>query len=210
MDKARILILGKNDQHHPLEEFAEMSVGWLESAGFADVAMTNNRAVITENPGDYDLLILAMTPNKLSDAEEDELVNFVDNGKKLMAIHSATVVDESNVKYIDMVGGRFARHSPHHEFSVKIADPGHPIMAGISDFKVTDELYVLDRTPSAASVLLTAFWEGDAQPILYLRAYGAGKVLYNALGHGPEAYKNPNLEKLVVQGAKWLLKQIVS
>ena len=206
MSESKILIVAQNDRHHPLETLGEMMVDWLKDAGFGDVTLTKDPSVVTGDLGKYDLLIFSMTPGELSAAAEEAMTSFVENGKKLMGIHSATVVNEENVKYIEMIGGRFIHHSPHHEFTVKVADPGHPIVEGLRDFKITDELYVLDRTPSAASVLLTAFWEDHAQPILYLRAHGQGKVLYNALGHGPAAYENPNLKKLVVQGVKWLLR----
>ena len=206
MSDSKILIVAQNDQHHPLETLGGMMLDWLEDEGFSRVTLTKDRSAMTADLDKYDLLIFCVQPNKLSPAEEDAIVSFVDGGKKLMAIHAATVVDPENVKYIEMIGGRFVHHSPHHEFTVKVADPGHPILEGLVDFKIMDELYVLDRTPSAASVLLTAFWEDDAQPMLYLRAHGQGKVLYNALGHGLAAYENPNLKKLVLQGAKWLLR----
>lgn len=207
MSDSKILIVAQNDQHHPLETLGKMMLGWLKDEGFNNVTLTKDLSIMIAELDNYDLLIFSMTPSKLSPAAEDAIVSFVHDGKMLMGIHSATVVDPENVKYIEMIGGRFVHHSPHHEFSVKIADPGHPILEGLVDFKITDELYVLDRTPSAASVLLTAFWEDNVQPILYIRAHGQGKVLYNALGHGPPAYENPNLKKLVIQGAKWLLKQ---
>lgn len=205
MSGSQILILAENDQHHPLETLGEMTEGWLRSSGMTNVTLSKDRSVITGDLNQYDLLILAMTTDRLSPAEEGALVGFVEGGRKLMGIHSATVVSEENARFIEMIGGRFITHSPHHEFTVKVAHPHHPIVEGLRDFRITDELYVLDRMPSAASVLLTAVWEGGAQPMLYIRAHGQGKVLYNALGHGPEAYENPNLEKLMVQGAKWLL-----
>ena len=206
MRGSRILIMAQNDRHHPLETLGEMIVGWLKDEGFTDVALSKDRSAMSQDLNQYNLLIFCMTAGKLSPSEEEALVSFVEGGKKLMGIHSATVVNEKNKRYIEMIGGRFTHHSPHHEFTVKIADPGHPVVEGLRDFKITDELYVLDRTPSASSVLLTASWDGNAQPILYLRAHGRGKVLYNALGHGLEAYENPNLRKLIVQGAKWLLR----
>ena len=174
--------------------------------GSQNVTLTGDRAAISDDLKDYDLLILAITLGDLSQAEEDALVGFVEGGKKLMGIHSATVVNEGNTRYIEMIGGRFTHHSPHHEFTVKVAAPGHPILEGVVDFKIPDELYVLDRTPSAASVLLTAFWEDHAQPMLYLRAHGKGKVLYNALGHDLAAYENPGFKKIAVQGVRWLLR----
>lgn len=205
MTESRVLIIACSDEYHPLETLGEMMELWLKDAGMQRVTLCKGREAITQSLDEYDMLILALTPYKFSSAEEDALVSFVTDGKKLMAIHTATAVDAENEKYVEMVGGRFVTHSPHQEFTVNVAEPGHPVVEGVKDFKITDELYVLDRTPSAAHVLLTATWDGKAQPMLYTRAHGRGKVLYNALGHGPDAYENPNLEKLIVQGTQWLL-----
>lgn len=205
MSDSKVLILAQSDKYHPLEILGEMMSGWLKGEKI-EVTLSKDRSTLSSDLNQYNLLVFAMTAGKLSQAEEDALVNYVDGGKRLFGIHSATVVEPENLKYIDMVGGRFVHHSPHHEFTVKIADPGHPVLANISDFKITDELYVLDRTPSAVSILMTAFWENHAQPMLYLRAYGRGRVLYNALGHDQNAYENPNFKKIVINSVKWLLK----
>ena len=205
MNESKILILAQDEKPHSLGILGKMMVDWLKDAGFSNVTLTDDRSTITGDLNEYDLLILSMTVYKLSPAEEEAIVSFVDGGKRLFGIHSVTVVDPGNEEYIKMMGGRFTTHSPHHEFTVKVADPGHPIVEGMKDFKITDELYVLDRTPSAASVLLTAFWDDHAQPILYLRAHGKGKVLYNALGHDQAAYENPSFEKIIIQGVSWLL-----
>jgi len=206
MGNSKILILAQNDQWHPLEDLGAMMADWLKDAGFNDVTLTKDRAVITGDISEYDLLVLCMTPGKFSPEEENALVDYVENGKKLMGLHSATFVDEENQKYIEMIGGRFTHHGPYHEFTVKVSDPGHTIVKDLKDFTIADELYVLDRTPSAASVLLTAFWDDHAQPLLYLRSHGQGKVLYNAMGHDMAAFENPNFRHIVVQGVKWLLR----
>jgi type 1 glutamine amidotransferase len=205
MSESKVLILAQSDKYHPLEILGEMMSGWLKAEN-VDITLSKDRSALSSDLNQYNLLVFAMTAGKLSPSEEDALVSFVDSGKRLFGIHSATVVEPENVKYIDMIGGRFVHHSPHHEFTVKIADPGHPILENMSDFKITDELYVLDRTPSSASILMTAFWENHAQPMLYLKAYGRGRVLYNALGHDQNAYENPNFKKLVIRSVKWLLK----
>ena len=206
MDKSEALILANSDQYHPLETLGEMMADWLKDSGGYSVTLSKDRSVITEKLNQYDLLILAATTNKLSPAEENAIASFVEGGKKLMAIHSATVLDPDNVKFIEMIGGRFIHHSPYHEFTVKVIKPEHPIVNGVTDFEITDELYVLDREPAGVNTLLTAFWEEKAQPMLYVKTYGDGKILYNALGHDLKAYENPSFKKLIVQGAEWLLR----
>jgi len=171
-----------------------------------DVTLTKDQSVITGGLDDYDLFVFSMTPSEFSAAEEEALVSFVKSGKKFMGIHSATVMSPERTEYIDMIGGRFIHHSPYHEFPVKVVDPENPIVEGVQDFKITDELYVLDRAPEGANVLLTAFWEERDQPMLYLKKYGDGEMLYNALGHDTAAYENPSFKRIVVQGIKWLLR----
>ena len=108
--------------------------------------------------------------------------------------------------YIDMIGGRFVKHSLYHEFQVQIEDKEHPITQGVVDFKITDELYILDRAPQNAHLLAAAVWEDKSQPMVYTRKHGKGNVLYNALGHDEAAFNNPMFQKLVVGGIKWLLQ----
>ncbi len=75
------------------------------------------------------------------------------------------------------------------------ARPEHPLVEGIEAFEVTDELY-LCRFEAEVEVLLETRFQGEtpgfehadwpqdeARPVLYLRDYGEGQVLYNTLGH---------------------------
>jgi type 1 glutamine amidotransferase len=39
--------------------------------------------------------------------------------------------------------------------------------------------------------------------IVWVREVGKGRVVYNALGHGKEAFENPAWQKLVVQSILW-------
>ena len=155
---------------------------------------------------DFDLCLVCFTASQLTDREECVLGSSVRDGKPVFAIHSATVVNEKSEMYIDMIGGRFVKHSPYHEFQVQIEDKEHPITQGVVDFKITDELYILDRALQNAHLLASAVWEDKSQPMVYTRKHGKGNVLYNALGHDEAAFNNPMFQKLVVGGIKWLLQ----
>jgi type 1 glutamine amidotransferase len=39
--------------------------------------------------------------------------------------------------------------------------------------------------------------------IIWTREIGKGRVVYNALGHGKEAWENPAWQKLTVQAILW-------
>ncbi len=96
--------------------------------------------------------------------------------------------------FIDMLGSQFISHPPIAPYTVTVADPGHPLVAGVEPFETTDELYHLE-THGDLHVLLetectqegTGFVEAaDApgmHPVMYLKDHGKGAVLYNTLGH---------------------------
>jgi type 1 glutamine amidotransferase len=118
------------------------------------------------------------------------------------------VVGEERGRYIDLIGGRFVHHPPCQEFQVEIEERDHPITRGIENFKIIDELYVLDRRPRDAYILATARWEDRPQPLIYTKSRGG--VIYNALGHDQAAYDNPAFIRLVVQGIQWAMSTLPS
>ena len=97
-----VLIIAQNDEYHPLEVLGDMIVDWLKAEGIENIDLTKDRDSITGDLSKYNLVIFAMTPRKLSSMEEKALVNFVESGKALMAIHSATVLDPENTEFIEM------------------------------------------------------------------------------------------------------------
>jgi type 1 glutamine amidotransferase len=96
--------------------------------------------------------------------------------------------------FMDLLGNQFLSHPPIEPYRVTVADPGHPLVAGIEPFDTTDELYHLE-THGDLHVLLetectgpgTGFVEAadapGAHPVFYIKRHGAGAVLYLTLGH---------------------------
>jgi hypothetical protein len=96
--------------------------------------------------------------------------------------------------FMDLVGSQFISHPPIAPYRVTVADPAHPLVAGIAPFDTTDELYHLECHGDLHVLLETECTEvgtgfveaADApgtHPVMYLKAHGAGAVLYNTLGH---------------------------
>ena len=78
----------------------------------------------------------AITP-----AQEKALLDFVEGGHGLVALHSASAKFPASDKYISLVGGQFQRHGTG-EFTAEIVQPAHPIMQGLKPFATWDETYV--------------------------------------------------------------------
>ncbi|BBD99769.1 trehalose utilization [Sphingobium amiense] len=95
---------------------------------------------------------------------------------------------------METLGTQFIAHPPIAPYRVEVADAGHPLTQGIEPFETTDELYLMERHGDLHVLLDTAFageatgfdehqWAHDRHPVLYIKAQGAGAVLYNTLGH---------------------------
>jgi len=95
---------------------------------------------------------------------------------------------------MDLLGSQFISHPPIEPYRVTVADPSHPLVAGIEPFETSDELYHLE-THGTLHVLLEAECAGPGtgfveagqapgvHPVLYTKRHGAGAVLYLTLGH---------------------------
>jgi hypothetical protein len=96
--------------------------------------------------------------------------------------------------FMDLLGTQFLSHPPIAPYTVTVADPGHPLVAGIAPFETTDELYHMERHGDLHVLLETECCEegtgfaeaADApgtHPVMYIKEHGKGAVLYNTLGH---------------------------
>lgn len=96
--------------------------------------------------------------------------------------------------FMDMLGSQFISHPPIEPYRVTVADHSHPLVAGVTPFETTDELYHLE-THGDLHVLLeaecrgpgTGFVEAEdapgVHPVFYIKPHGRGAVLYLTLGH---------------------------
>lgn len=95
---------------------------------------------------------------------------------------------------MDLLGTQFLSHPPIAPYTVTVADPGHPLVEGISPFETTDELYHMERHGDLHVLLETDCTEEGTgfveaagapgvHPVMYIKRHGRGAVLYNTLGH---------------------------
>jgi type 1 glutamine amidotransferase len=160
-----------------------------------------------------------------SEAQVAALADAVSAGTPYIALHVATLawkaqldymgrhggwpdhpapddlLSPAQLRYLEMTGSAFITHGPIAPLMVHVTDPTHPITAGLADFEIEDELYQLGGNRAGLHVLA----EADGQPLLYVRAWGRGRVHYNALGHDQRALSNPSYQHLLVQAVAWAL-----
>jgi hypothetical protein len=89
-------------------------------------------------------------------------------------------------------------------FRVRIADPAHPITKGMSDFGIKDETYRNIYVRPDVHVLLTTDEPTNESRIGWTLRYGNSPIVYLQLGHGRDAYENPNFRRLVERSIRWV------
>jgi type 1 glutamine amidotransferase len=152
-------------------------------------------------------LILSYTCDVIpSPAAAEALAARVAAGARWLALHGtnsllrfdgagrASTPDEAPA-FMELLGSQFAAHPPIGPLVVEPADPQHPLVAGLAPFETVDETYLVEMRAPVHVLLDTHFpggrvpgfavreWPAGRQPVVYLRAWGRGAVLYNTLGH---------------------------
>lgn len=117
---------------------------------------------------------------------------------------------------MELLGSRFIAHPPSDVIRVRVADPTHPVVAGMSDFEIFDEPYycefsssvrvLLDAhyTTPAASYVRSSWDEDVPRPQMYEHRVGDGAVLYLTLGHCRGKYDmRPHVDEVPVDHRAW-------
>ncbi len=149
--------------------------------------------------------LITYTCDMLPTPEETVAIKaFLDGGGRWLALHGTNSVlrfteggvDTPNERpdVMEILGTQFKAHPPIGSFRVEVTDKAHALTRGLDDFDIIDELYV-SNTTAPIKVLMQTRFDGEATgfvdarydnvvvPILYLRDFGRGGVLYNTLGH---------------------------
>ncbi len=132
------------------------------------------------------------------------LAEHLQGGGGVLAMHTAIICFDDWPEWTATLGGawRWGRssHPPLGELAVKVAAPGHPLVAGLADFIIVDERYSdLDHGSDPPTPLLVA----DGLPLLWARVHGNGRVVYDALGHHAASYAVPEHREIVRRAIRW-------
>jgi putative membrane-bound dehydrogenase-like protein len=198
----KILFLGDNGHHQPAERFRQLQP-ILAKRG---IDLTYTEKVEALNPkvlAGYDGLVIYANTTRISPEQEKALLDFVESGKGLIPLHCASYCFLNSPKYVALVGAQFKSHGTG-TFHTTIAEPGHPIMKGLTGFESWDETYVHTKHNEKGRTVLEYRVEGSTkEPWTWVRTEGKGRVFYTAWGHDQRTWSNPGFHALVERGIRW-------
>ncbi len=203
-DAIKVLVMGGHTENfHQFSIMGPIYKEFLTAAGF-DVTTTEDRDEFTkERIAPYDVILDYTTGEDLTDEQRGGLLGGIVNGKGFIPVHSAADSFKNTPGYINMVGGKFLTHPPGQiELTFNVLNRTHPIMAGVEDFVMPEELYLME-TYGHFELLMSTFWKGFDRPIAWVKPYGKGRVFYTALGHGEVQTRNENFQRMIVNAVRW-------
>jgi len=150
----------------------------------------------------YDLVVFYWTLGTLTAPQKRGILDHIAQGNGFVAIHSAADSFRGDRDWHRFVGGHFITHPRHRRYQVSVTKRKSPITAGIEEFFVTDEQYILDYD-GGLNILANALWKGRAMPVLWTKPWRKGRVFYTALGHDPKACKQTMFKETFTRGCLW-------
>lgn len=151
----------------------------------------------------YKAAVLFAHHETVSAAALEKLDLFVSDGGGLLALHAASASYGTADQWLRIMGGRFKEHGPVESFRVEPVEEDDEVFGGIPAFTIRDELYrhVYDhrcRFHFATRV------GGEAEPVVWTRYWGVGRVCYCALGHTWRSVRHPQVREILGRGLDWV------
>lgn len=162
----------------------------------------------------YDLIIPVWTMSELSKDAAKNVSEAVAHGTGIAGCHGGMCdAFRANTLWQFMTGANWVAHPGgdgiKHRVTICSDDP---LVAGIPDFDVATEQYYLHTDP-ANTVLATTrtdvvTWYHSPNgpvdmPVAWTRAWGLGRVYYNALGHQADVIARGPAYEMIKRGVLW-------
>jgi putative membrane-bound dehydrogenase-like protein len=205
----RVLFLGQEQErpHNPARMFPLLAAPFARRGIQLTYVATPQEALTADTLQYYDAVMLYGNHETLTPPQEKALLDFVESGKALVALHSASAEFTNSPKYIALVGAQFLRHGTG-EFTAEIVAPTHPVMQGLKPFETWDETYVHTKHNTVGrTVLMQRVDASGREPWTWVRTQGKGRVFYTAYGHDERTWQQAGFQALVERGLVWAVDQ---
>ena len=131
------------------------------------------------------------------------------SGSALLGLHTASICFSDWPEWGSLLGGRWVWGTSWHPQAetVSVVPDKDNALADLPCFEVHDELYTDLLLEPGAQVLAHGRCVAmpTSQPIVWSHRVGAGRVIYDALGHDSESLSHPAHAQLLRETVSWAL-----
>lgn len=194
-------------------------------ARFDAVILNNN---CTKNPGRNWFMDVLEKDKSLDEAQrkdkaaalEKSLIDFVAQGRGVVAIHGAIVFLNESPDFSNVLGGSFEMHPKLEELTLNPVEPDHPLLKAFEGkpFTHLDEPYLFNKAYGdynfrplleidLSSLEPKAFeaMKGARRYVSWIKSHGKGRVFYCSPSHRPETYEKQSMLQFYLDGIQYAL-----
>ncbi len=210
--KKALFVYGGWEGHEPVK-CRDLFVPWLQKTGF-EVTVSDSQAPYADAAlmKTIDLVVQIWTMGTIAKEPLAGLLAAVKAGAGLAGWHGGlgdAYRQETEYRY--MVGGDWVAHPGGIiDYRVNVVDHEDPVTAGLSDFDVHSEQYLMHVNPNNKVLATTTFdgsrdaWiDGYTMPVAWKKVYGKGRVFYTSLGHTRDVFEIPQALAIAQRGMVW-------
>lgn len=175
-----LVVRGGWEGHSPVAATDRYIAALRESGHKVTASETLDSYLDADTLAETDLIVQCWTMGIITAEQQAGLSAAVHAGTGFAGWHGG-VIDAFRAEpaYQFMTGGQFVHHPEEFvEYEVRTTSD-HPVVAGLSPFSVTTELYHVHVSPEVEILAVT----GEAMPVTWLRRWGAGRVFVTTIGH---------------------------
>ncbi|MFL5747736.1 MAG: ThuA domain-containing protein [Niastella sp.] len=179
-----------------------------------------NMLIASPEVNKYNVLVFYDLVDSISPAQQEAYIRLLKKGTNMVFLHHSLVSYQNWPEFIKILGGQYHTHpvvvhgdtlnaNYEHDVTipVKVENRKHPVMRGIPDFDIVDEVYGNVEILPQVKPLLSTTHPKSMRYLAWINHYGNSDVIYIQLGHGPSGYSNPNFRRLIQQAIEWSAKQ---
>jgi type 1 glutamine amidotransferase len=183
-----------------------------------DIHTTEDESYITDkNLERFDVIVMMSTTGTIFNAEQKAVIQrFVQAGKGIVGIHSATDTEYDWPWYTKLIGAQFLDHPHQQTLILNVVNRNHPATYHLPEKWVwSDEIYSFKNFNPDVKILITADEKtydpgkngmGDLHPMSWTNEYDGGRMFYTAMGHTDWAFLDADFLKHVYGGIWWAAK----
>jgi uncharacterized protein len=166
---------------------------------------------------EVDVIVMYDMSPPIKPEEQAAFVELLKTGIGVVALHHNMGAHTDWAEYPKIIGGKFMMKACEfdgkkyaqsgwkdgQDHNVTVVEKDHPIMKGVTDFKIKDETYNKYYVAPDVKVLLKTDSPTNDPNIAWVHEYGKSRVFYLMLGHDHIAWDCPSYRLILANGIEW-------
>jgi len=170
------------------------------------------------DPASFDAVVFYDMPKTITEEEKNAYYKLIIAGKGLLFLHHSICAYQDWPEYESIVGGKyyekkkdakFGASSYQHDvdFYVQMVPASHPVLKGLKEFVLHDEVYGnLEVLPDICPLLSTNHPK-SSMLIGWTLKNENSKIVYIQPGHDKNSFTNPDYRRLIKQSISYITSE---